>query len=115
MIIKNTAANRRLVDQLSDYMADKTLYFRSFIDLHWNLGKDIRFEISSVGDDSPLIIGTEYTTTGGFSFNVRLLQNKLEKPEDMTRLRFMLDDAETILMGIRQRVEDAYPALSKHV
>ena len=113
MVIKNTAANRRLVNQLSDYLMDKTPYFRGSVNHSWNCGADIRFEIASVGEHNPLIISTAYTPTGGFWFKVRLLQNQLETPDDLIRMRFRLDDAETVLLGIRPLIEDAHPKLSE--
>ena len=113
MIIKNTSANRRLVKLLSDYLMDKTAFFRGTVDSHWNCGKDIRFEIASVGERNPLIISTAYTPTGGFWFKVRLLQSPLEKPEDLIRMRFRLDDAETVLLGMRPLIENAHPRLSE--
>lgn len=114
MIIKNTATNLRLVKQLSDYLMDKTPYFRGSIDLHWNCGADIRFEIASVGERNPIIISTAYTPTGGFWFKVRLLWNQMDNAEDLYRMRFRLDDAETILLGIRTLIENARPALSNN-
>lgn len=113
MVIKNTAANRRLVNQLSDYLMDKTPYFRGSINCSWNCGADIRFEIASVGLNNPLIISTAYTPTGGFWFKVRLLQNQLETPEDLIRMRFRLDDAEAVLLGMRPLIENAHPRLSE--
>ncbi len=112
MIIKNTAANRRLVKLLSDYIMDKTPYFRGSIDLGWNCGQDIRFEISSVGERNPIIISTAYTQTGGFWYKVRLLWNQLEE-DDLIRMRFRLDDAETILLGMRPYIKNAHPRLSE--
>ena len=113
MILKNTAANRRRVNQLSDYLMDKTPYFRGSVDLHWNCGADIRFEIASVGERNPIIISTAYTPTGGFWFKVRLLWTQMDTAEDLIRMRFRLDDAETILLGIRPLIENAHPALSE--
>ena len=113
MIIKNTPKGRRLVKQLSDYLRNTTPYFRPMVDKGWNCGEDIRFEIASVGEHNPLIISTAYTPTGGFWFKVRLLQNQLETPDDLIRMRFRLDDAETILLGMRPLIENAHPKLSE--
>ena len=113
MILKNTAANRRLVKQLSDYLENATAFFRASIDRNWNCGADIRFEIASMGERNPLIISTAYTPTGGFWFKVRLLQSQLETPEDLIRMRFRLDDAETVLLNLRPMIENAHPPLSE--
>ena len=113
MIIKNNAANRKLVKQLSDFLKEKTPYFRASIDSRWNLGEDIRFEISSVGLDNPVIISTAYTPAGGFWFKVRVLQSQLATTEALLRLRFRISDAETILLGIRPLIEEAHPKLSE--
>ena len=115
MILKNTAANRRLVNQLSDYLMDKTPYFRGSIDLHWNCGADIRFEIASVGDDSPLIISTAYTPTGGFWFKVRLLSNQIEDTMGLIRLSHRLEDSEKVLIHIKNMIEKVQPELSDRV
>ena len=113
MVIKNTAANRRLVNQLSDYLMDKTPYFRGSVNHSWNCSADIRFEIASVGERNPIIISTAYTPTGGFWFKVRLLWNQLDTVDDLIRMRFRLDDAETILLGMRPLIENAHPRLSE--
>ena len=51
MILKNTPANRKLVNRLSDYISDTTPYFRTNVDKNWNLGKDIRFEIETAATE----------------------------------------------------------------
>ena len=112
MIIRNNAANRRLVNQMRDIVEAET-GFRAHIDRTWNCGKDIRFEIASVGERNPIIISTAYTPTGGFWFKVRLLWNQMDNAEDLIRMRFRLDDAETILLGIRPLIENAHPVLSE--
>ena len=113
MIIKNTPKGRRLVKQLSDYLHEATPYFRAMVDKGWNCGEDIRFEIASVGERNPIIISTAYTPTGGFWFKVRLLWNQLDTVDDLIRMRFRLDDAETILLGMRPLIENAHPRLSE--
>ena len=57
MIIRNNAANRRLVKQMRD-IVEAEIGFRAHIDRTWNRGDDIRFEIACVGLDSPLIVST---------------------------------------------------------
>ena len=113
MIIKNTPANRKLVNRLSDYLERTTPYYRGMVDRSWNCGEDIRFEINSVGLDNPVIISTAYTKTGGFWFKVRLLYSQMEDTHQLIRLRFRLDDAETALLNVRTMIENAHPALSE--
>ena len=112
MVIKNTSKGRRLVKQLSDYLCDTTPYFRAMVDKGWNCGKDIRFEISSVGENNPLIISTAYSHTGGFWFKVRMLSNQIEDPVELMRLRHRLDDCETVLITMRNMIEQAQPETS---
>ena len=47
MIIRNNAANRRLVKQMRD-IVEAEIGFRAHIDRTWNRGDDIRFEIREV-------------------------------------------------------------------
>ena len=112
MIIKNTPKGRRLVKQLSDYLHEATPYFRAMVDKGWNCGEDIRFEIASVGDDSPLIISTAYTPTGGFWFKVRLLSNQIEDPVELIRLSHRLSDSESVLAQMKNMIEEAQPEIS---
>ena len=37
----------------------------------------------------------------------------MDNAEDLIRMRFRLDDAETILLGIRPLIENAHPVLSE--
>ena len=113
MILKNTSRNRKLVNRLSHYLCETTAFFRPMVDKGWNCGEDIRFEIASVGLDNPLIISTAYTRAGEFWFKVRLLKTELEDAHNLMRMRFRLDDCETILMNIRTMVEAAKPELSE--
>ena len=112
MIIKNTPKGRRLVKQLSDYLHEATPYFRAMVDKGWNCGEDIRFEISSVGDDSPFIISTAYTPTGGFWFKVRLLSNQIEDTMGLIRLSHRLEDSEKVLIHMKNMIEKVQPELS---
>ena len=111
MIIKNTAANRRLVDRLSEYIRDTTPYFRAWVSKSWNLGEDIRFEITSVGQDNPVLIATEYHDK--FTFKVRLLTNQIENAGELIRTAFRLGGAEKVLLNLRVMIEIAHPAVSK--
>jgi hypothetical protein len=113
MILKNTAANRRLVNRLSNYISDTTPYFRTSIDKSWNLGKDIRFEITSVGENNPVLIGTYCTADSGFRYRVRLLSNQIENDSELIRLAFRLSDAEKMLLNLRSMIEQAHPATSE--
>ena len=112
MIIKNTPKSRRLVKQLSDYLRSATFYFRPILDKGWNCGKDIRFEIASVGDDSPVIISTAYTQAGGFRFKVYLLSNQIEDPIELIRLSHRLSDSESVLAQMKNMIEEAQPEIS---
>ena len=114
MVIKNTSKGRRLVKQLSDYLCDTTSYFRPMVDKGWNCGKDIRFEIASVGDDSPVIISTAYTLAGGFWFKVRLLSTQIEDPFILMQLSHRLAASESLLIHMRNMVEEAQPEISDH-
>ena len=71
MIIRNNAANRRLVNQLRD-IVDAETGFRSHIDRTWNCGKDIRFEIGVVGMDAPFITVTDLDADGSFQISLRM-------------------------------------------
>ncbi len=113
MILKNTPANRKLVNRLSDCISDTTAYFRTSIDKRWNLGKDIRFEITSVGEDNPVLISTCCTADGRFRYKVRLLSNQIENDGDLVRLAFRLSDAEKMLLNLRSIIEHAHPATSE--
>ena len=110
MIFKNTSSNRKLVHQLSDYIRDTTPYFRATVITSWNNGRDIRFEIASVGINNPLLIATEYK--GTFSFKVRLLSNQIEDTAELVRMAVRLSDAEKMLLNLRGMVESAHPAFS---
>ena len=112
MIIKNTPKSRKLVKQLSDYLRSATSYYRPILDKGWNCGKDIRFEIASVGDDSPVIISTAYTQAGGFRFKVRLLSNQIEDPIELIRLSHRLSDSESVLAQMKNMIEEAQPEIS---
>ena len=114
MIIKNTPKGRRLVKQLSDYLRNTTPYFRPMVDKGWNCGEDIRFEIASVGDDSPVIISTAYTPAGGFWFKVRLLSNQIEDPYTLMLLSHRLAASETVLIHMKSMVEEAQPEISDY-
>lgn len=108
MIIKNTAKNRGLVNQLAEYITETTPYFRAFIDKRWNLGKDIRFEVSCVGFNSPLMINTAYTLNG-FNFKVRIFENKIEDVYDLSQLRYRLEDGEKVLTHLKELIESVQP------
>ena len=108
MIIKNTAKNRRLVNQLAEYITETTPYFRAFIDKRWNLGKDIRFEVACVGFDSPLMISTTYTLKS-FSFKVRIFETKIEDVYDLSQLRYRLEAGEKVLVHLKEMIESAQP------
>ena len=114
MIIKNTPKGRRLVKQLSDYLRNTTPYFRPMVDKGWNCGEDIRFEIASVGDDSPVIISTAYTPADGFWFKVRLLSNQIEDPFVLMQLSHRLAASETVLIHMKSMVEEAQPEISDY-
>ena len=80
MIIRNNAANRRLVKQMRD-IVEAEIGFRAHIDRTWNRGDDIRFEIGCVGLDSPLIVSTCVHEDGCFEILVRLLRQKFDADE----------------------------------
>ena len=110
MILKNTPSNRKLVNQLSDCIRGTTPYFRATVITSWNNGRDIRFEIASVGTGNPLIIATEYK--GTFSFKVCLLTNQVEDIGELAGMACRLSDAEKLLLILRSIIESAHPALS---
>ena len=112
MVFKNTPANLKLAKKMA-LAVKRYPGYTAIVDRTWNCGEDIRFEIASVGERNPIIISTAYTPTGGFWFKVRLLWNQLDTPEDLIRMRFRLDDAETILLGMRPLIENAHPRLSE--
>ena len=80
MIIRNTPANRRLVNQMRDIVEAET-GFRAHIDKTWNCGEDIRFEIGCVGTDTPLIVSTCVHEDGNFEILTRLLKQKFDAGE----------------------------------
>mgnify|MGYP007101929872 CR=1 FL=1 len=71
MIIRNNAANRRLVNQMRDIVEAET-GFRAHIDRTWNRGDDIRFEIGVVGMDAPFITVTDLDADGHFQISLRM-------------------------------------------
>ena len=76
MILRNTPANRKLVNQMRD-IVDTETGFHAFIDRKWNRGEDIRFEISTEGD-APFIVSTCVHEDGRFEILTRLQPAKLD-------------------------------------
>ena len=76
MIIRNTPANRKLVNQMRD-IVDSETGFAAHIDKGWNCGQDIRFEIGTKGD-VPLIVSTCVHEDGRFEILTRLQPAKLD-------------------------------------
>ena len=79
MVIRNTPANRKLVNQMRD-IVDSETGFIAHVDRGWNLGEDIRFEIATKSD-APLIVSTCVHEDGHFEILVRILKQKLDADE----------------------------------
>ena len=110
MIIRNNAANRRLVKQMRD-IVEAEIGFRAHIDRTWNRGDDIRFEIGCVGLDSPLIVSTCVHEDGRFEILVRLLRQKFDADETWM-LACRLNSITTMRNRIGVLTAQARPELS---
>ena len=107
MIIRNNAANRRLVNQMRDIVEAET-GFRSHIDKTWNCGKDIRFEIGVVGMDAPFITITDLDADGSFQISLRM--QLTEVPMDrIWEVACRMDSVSTLRNRIGALVADARP------
>lgn len=107
MILRNNAANRRLVNQLRD-VVDAETGFRSSIDRTWNCGKDIRFEIGVVGMDAPFITVTDVDADGRFHISLRM--QLTEVPMDrIWEVACRMDSVETLRNRIGALVGEARP------
>ncbi len=111
MIIRNTPANRKLVNRMRD-IVDAEIGFRAHIDRNWNRGDDIRFEIGCVGLDSPLIVSTCVHEDGRFEILTRLLRQKFDADETWL-LACRLNSVTTLRNKIGALTAQARPELSR--
>ena len=107
MIIRNNAANRRLVNQMRDVVESQT-GFRASIDKTWNCGKDIRFSIGVVGMDAMFITVTELGADGTFQIHLRM-QTNLIPMDRIWELTCRLESVDTLRNRLGAMVAQARP------
>ena len=107
MIIRNNAANRRLVNQMRDIVEVET-GFRAHIDKTWNCGKDIRFEIGVVGMDAPFITVTDLDADGSFQISLRMQLTDVSM-DRIWELACRLESVDTLRNRLGTMVAQARP------
>ena len=108
MVFRNTQSNQLLVQRLTEAVNQHPGY-RANVDLNWNCGKDIRFEIGTSHEMCcPFTVGTSCTDAGHFGIKVRMLQTELNG-QGIQDLKAWLEDLEPIADALTELIREAKP------
>lgn len=113
MVFRNTPANKWLARKLA-MAVRKQPGFTPIVDLKWNCGEDIRFEIgTSYALHCPFTVQTFCTDAGYFGIKVRMRKTELDATE-VIELKNWMTDLESITAEFTELIAEAKPQRSKY-
>ena len=113
MVFRNNPANKRLARKLA-MAVRKYPGFTPIVDLKWNCGEDIRFEIgTSYALHCPFTVSTFCTDTGRFEIKARMHQTELNSTE-LAEMKHWMDDLQAINATFTEYIAEAKPENSKY-